>query len=204
MKTTTAGEYPYARLRTAYDYALSDIYVVNGRQKDEFEMAQYFKCTNSVNTFNTVSMEVDTWNEYDGLLWYLTFLNYRCDVETEEDDYGTLVHVKISNADMIKLLYEELKNTYQMVQEDNQEEAEERIESSFDRVKTYFDDEAENLSQVDHYEYRIGPGVYDISIYPVYGSRLVSKLNLTKLAGGLDLGRGEVPSEQGVLGRTER
>lgn len=184
VKTTTVGEYPYARLRTAYDYALSDIYAVNGRQKDEFEMSQYFKCTNSVNTYNAESMERDTWNEYDGLLWYLTFLNYRCDVETEEDEYGTLVHVKISNTDMIKLLYEELKNTYQMVQEDNRAEAEERINNSFDHVKTYFKDEAENFNRVDHIEY-IGPGVYGVSELPVYGNSLMSKLNLAKLAGGL-------------------
>ncbi len=188
VKTTTVGEYPYARLRTAYDYALSDIYAVNGRQEDEFEMAQYFKCTNSVNAYNGESMERDTWNEYDGLLWYLTFLNYRCDVETEEDEYGTLVHVKISNTDMIKLLYEELKNTYQMVQEDNRTEAEKRINNSFDRVKTYFKDEVENFNRLDHIEYtieRIGPGVYDVTALPVYGNSLMTKLNLAKLAGGL-------------------
>lgn len=188
VKTTTVGEYPYARLRTAYDYALSDIYAVNGRQEDEFEMAQYFKCTNSLNAYNGESMERETWNEYDGLLWYLTFLNYRCDVETEEDEYGTLVHVKISNTDMIKLLYEELKNTYQMVQEDNRTEAEKRINNSFDHVKTYFKDEAENFNQLDHIEYtinRIGPGVYDVSVLPVYGNSLMTKLNLAKLAGGL-------------------
>ena len=56
---------------------------------------------------------------------------------------------------MIKLLYEELKNTYQMVQEDNRTEAEKRINNSFDRVKTYFKDEVENFNRLDHIEYTI-------------------------------------------------
>ena len=176
---------PYERLRTAYSYVLSDIYVLNGRPEKELEMAQYFYCHNSVTTFDAENMGVDEWNAYDGLLWYMTFLNYRCNIETEENENGTLVHVKISNTDMVKLLYEELENTYNMVREDNQQAASERLNGVFGQVKTYFNNEAENYSHVDHWTINDRPGIGNFSIDPVYGNSFISKLNLVELAGGL-------------------
>lgn len=178
-------EYPYAQLRTAYSYVLSDIYVLNGRPEKELEMAQYFYCQNSISTLSGVNLNADTWNEYDGLLWYMTFLNYHCEIETEEDEYGTLVHVKIDNTDMVKLLYEELENTYNMVKEDNAQAAAERLNGVFDKAKTFIRNEAENRSRLDHIEiaWTNVPGVLEVS--PVYGNSLVTKLNLLGLAGGL-------------------
>lgn len=176
--------YPYAKLRDAYSYVLSDIYVLNGRPQKELEMAQYFYCHNSVSTLSGINLDVDTQNEYDGLLWYMTFLNYQCKIETEDDEYGTLVHVKITNTDMVKLLYEELENTYNMVKEDNEQAAAERLNGVFDQAKTYIRNEADNYSRVDHLTFtRPLPGVIEVS--PVYGNSLVSKLNLAGLAGGL-------------------
>lgn len=177
-------EFPYERLRRAYSYALSDIYVLNGRLQDEYEMAQFFYCNNSVSYMNGEELSVEEWNEYDGLLWYMTFLNYHCDIETEDDENGTLVHVKISNTDMVKLLYEELMNTQMMVKEDNQAAAAERMNGAFDHVKTYFKNQAENYDHIDHWDItHPAPGYY--TVYPVYGNSLVSKLNLVQLAGGL-------------------
>lgn len=176
---------PYERLRTAYSYVLSDIYVLNGRPEKELEMAQYFYCHNSVTTLDGENLGADEWNSYDGLLWYMTFLNYRCDIETEENENGTLVHVKISNTDMVKLLYEELENTYRMVKEDNQQAAAERLNGVFGQVKTYFKNQAENYSHVDHWTINPRPEIGVIDIDPVYGNSFVSKLNLVELAGGL-------------------
>lgn len=185
MVAHNAGdEYPYARLRKAYSYVLSDIYVLNGRPQKELEMAQYFYCNNSISTLSGVNLDADTQNKYDGLLWYMTFLNYQCKVETEEDEYGTLVHIKITNTDMVKLLYEELENTYNLVREDNGQAAEERINGVFDHAKKYIKNQADNYSRLDHLTItRPLPGVIEVT--PIYGNSLVSKLNLAELAGGL-------------------
>ena len=191
--------YPYERLREAYSYVLSDIYVLNGRPEKELEMAQYFYCHNSVSTLSGVNLDVDMWNEYDGLLWYMTFLNYQCEITTEEDEYGTLVHVNISNTDMVKLLYEELENTYNLVKEDNEQAAAERMSGVFGQVKTYIRNEADNNSRLDHLAItRPMAGIIEVS--PVYGNSLVSKLNLVELAGGLILEQVKYQSNRGFWG----
>ena len=185
VKNNFGEPYPYARLRTAYAYVLSDIYALNGRPDKELEMAQYFYCQDSVSTYNTIGMEPETWNDYDGLLWYMTFLNYHCDIETEEDEYGTLVHARVTNTDMVKLLYEELENTYNMVAEDNKEAAEKRINGAFERTQEYFEAEEENYSHLTGYTYYYRPLTDTWTCYPNYGSSYISNLNLVELAGGL-------------------
>ena len=185
VRTHYDEEYPYERLRKAYSYALSDLYSINGRPEKELEMAQYFYCKNSINALDGEVLDTETQNAADGLLWYLTFLNYHCEIETEETEYGTLVHAKISNADVVKLLYEELENTYNMVREDNAQAASERLSNAFSAVRTYIDNQAENYSHLDHIDYTIRPSIGLITVSPVYGNELVSKLNLVEFAGGL-------------------
>ena len=85
---------------------------------------------------------------------------------------------------MVKLLYEELENTYNLVKEDNEQAAAERMSGVFGQVKTYIRNEADNNSRLDHLAItRPMAGIIEVS--PVYGNSLVSKLNLVELAGGL-------------------
>lgn len=174
VRKSNGETYPYVRLRQAIDYALSDVYVLNGHTEKDDAMRKYFIANNTY----------DTWGKYDGLLWYLTFLNYRCAVETEEDQYGTLVHVKISNADIIKLLYEELENTYEMVKENNAKAADRALKGAFESVDRYFEQEAEN-NELDHVNYYYKPGLHQWVAYPSYGNSFISKLNLAELGVGL-------------------
>lgn len=175
FKTMSSGDFPCRSLSSAYVYAFSDIIALNGYREKDIQMGKYIDC---------LSLEdKELMGACEELLWYMTFLNYQCDIETEEDEYGTLVHVKISNTDMVKLMYEEMEKTYNMVKEDNKQAAAERLNGAFEQVRTFLENEAEN-DELDHIDI-VKPKYGAYKVVPIYGSSLITKLNLIDLGAGL-------------------
>lgn len=112
FQTMGSDEFPCRILHRAYEEAFSDITTLNGYLEKDLSIEKYVYCS-GLNLRDESDQEM--MGACQELLWYMTFLNYQCNIETEEDEYGTLVHVKISNTDMVKLLYEEMEKTYNIV-----------------------------------------------------------------------------------------
>lgn len=182
--TSQPDNSPYSMLHKAYENIFGDIFLLNGRSSKEWEMLTYYSCVSPHSDTIFVGYNENAMLKNDALLWYMTFLNYKCEIETNEDEKGTLVKVKFTNTDMVKLLYEELEKTYQMVKENNTQASAERIKGAFSEVGSYFYRESQNneLTGITGY---VQPYTGNIYLYPEYGSSFITKLNLTQLAAGL-------------------
>lgn len=193
------GLKPYLQLDYIYQDILEDLYVVNGRNEKEMHMLDIMRCTPwgmdwgqffSDDTVYDPEAELESLNTDTGLLWYLTFLNYSCEVETDEteDENGERwAHVTIHNTDMVKLLYEELEKTEQLVTEDRRETASEAITNSLGHMEDYFTNEAKNRRENQYVHVTAYPASGDIIVRPVYGDDMITKINVAAAVSGIAL-----------------
>lgn len=205
------GLKPYLYLDYIYQDILEDLYVVNGRNEKEMHMLDIMRCSPwgtdwgyyfSDDIEERVS-DPEAWleglNSDTGLLWYLTFLNYSCEVETDEteDENGNRwAHVTIHNTDMVKLLYEELEKTEQLVTEDRREASSEAMTDSLEHVKDYFKNEAKNRKENQYIHITAYPASGDVIVRPVYGDDMITTINVAAAVSGIALeGIGYVQNE---------
>ena len=182
------GDLPYLALSYSYQDVLEDIESMNGFQEKEREMLSIMQCAGWGSVVSDINTDRETLNLETELLWYLTFYNYSCEVETEENSDGEcIVRVRVHNTDMVKLLYEELEKTWVMVTEDKRQNAAETMDSSLNHIKDYFMNEAENRAENQSVHITAYPASGDVVAYPVYGDAMLSKLNLAAAVGGLAL-----------------
>lgn len=202
------GVKPYLALDYAYQDILEDLYVINGQNEKEDHMLAIMRCTPWGMDWGQYvpndegldpEAELERLNADTGLLWYLTFLNYSCEVETDEteDENGNRwAHVTIHNTDMVKLLYEELEKTEQMVTEDRRDAASAAMTGSLEHMKDYFINEAENRKENQYIHVTAYPTSGDIIVRPEYGNDMITTINTTAAVGGIVLeGIGYVQNE---------